>query len=101
MLEIKSFEKKDYVKMAVIGVGGGGNNAIDRMINEGISGVDFIAANTDAQVLDANFAPIKIQLGKSLPRALEPVLIPQLEKSLHLKALMSLKHYWKDTDLFL
>ena len=48
MLEIKSFEKKDYVKMAVIGVGGGGNNAIDRMINEGISGVDFIAANTDA-----------------------------------------------------
>lgn len=70
MLEIKSFEKKDYVKMAVIGVGGGGNNAIDRMINEGISGVDFIAANTDAQVLDANFAPIKIQLGKKLTEGL-------------------------------
>lgn len=70
MLEIKSFEKKDYVKMAVIGVGGGGNNAIDRMINEGISGVDFIAANTDAQVLDANFAPIKIQLEKKLTEGL-------------------------------
>lgn len=66
MIELKNDTKKNYVKMAVIGVGGGGNNAIDRMINEGITGIDFIAANTDVQVLDANLAPIKIQLGKKL-----------------------------------
>jgi cell division protein FtsZ len=47
----------------VIGVGGGGSNAVDRMINVGISGVQFIAANTDAQALALSEAPCKVQLG--------------------------------------
>lgn len=47
----------------VIGVGGGGGNAINRMMEAGITGVDFIAANTDAQALELSKAPVKIQLG--------------------------------------
>ena len=47
----------------VIGVGGGGGNAVNRMIEAGVTGVEFIAANTDAQVLELSKAPVKIQLG--------------------------------------
>ncbi|MGC8769133.1 cell division protein FtsZ [Calditerrivibrio sp.] len=54
----------------VVGVGGAGGNAINNMINAGITNVEFIAANTDAQALAANLAPIKIQLGSKLTRGL-------------------------------
>jgi cell division protein FtsZ len=54
----------------VIGVGGGGGNAIDRMIHVGVSGVQFIAANTDAQALALSEAPRKIQLGPETTRGL-------------------------------
>ncbi len=54
----------------VIGVGGAGGNAINTMIRAGISGVEFIAANTDIQSLQANLAPIKIQLGRELTKGL-------------------------------
>ena len=47
----------------VVGVGGGGGNAINSMIESGMGGVDFIAANSDAQALQHNLAPIKVQLG--------------------------------------
>jgi cell division protein FtsZ len=57
-------------KLKVVGVGGGGGNAINRMIESKLTGVDFIAINTDAQDLDANLAPIKIQIGKDLTRGL-------------------------------
>jgi len=56
--------------LKVIGLGGGGSNAINRMIELGITGVDFIAANTDAQVLKTSLAPTKIQLGSKLTRGL-------------------------------
>lgn len=54
----------------VIGLGGGGSNAINRMIELGLSGVDFIAVNTDAQALRNSLAPTKIQLGPQLTRGL-------------------------------
>jgi len=54
-------EKRAVIK--VIGVGGGGGNAVNRMIEAGVTGVEFIAANTDAQVLELSKAPVKIQLG--------------------------------------
>lgn len=56
--------------LKVIGLGGGGQNAVDRMIELGLSGIDFIAANTDAQVLRNSQAPTKIQLGPILTRGL-------------------------------
>lgn len=57
-------------RIKVIGVGGGGSNAVDRMIEAGIKGVEFIVANTDIQALYHSKAPIKIQLGSKLTRGL-------------------------------
>jgi len=57
-------------KIRVIGVGGGGGNALNRMIEAGVEGVDFIAINTDLQALTANRAPNKIQIGHQLTKGL-------------------------------
>src|SRR3990170_30681 len=54
----------------VLGLGGGGSNAVDRMIELGLTGVDFISANTDYQVLQKSMAPVKVQLGPQLTRGL-------------------------------
>ncbi len=56
--------------LKVIGLGGGGSNAITRMMELGLHGVDFIAANTDYQVLQESPAPVKIQLGPKATRGL-------------------------------
>src|SRR5512147_2908370 len=57
-------------RMKVVGVGGGGGNALNRMIDEGVQGVEFIAVNTDAQALEKNRATVKVQIGKKLTRGL-------------------------------
>lgn len=57
-------------KITVLGMGGGGGNAINNMIKTGLEGVQFIAANTDWQVLERNLAPVKIQLGTNLTKGL-------------------------------
>ena len=57
-------------RIKVVGVGGGGSNAVNRMIESGIKGVEFIVANTDVQALNDSKAPIKIQLGSKLTRGL-------------------------------
>jgi cell division protein FtsZ len=59
-----------HAKIRVVGVGGGGSNAVDSMINRGLRGVDFFAINTDQQALGRNAAPNKIQIGKNLTRGL-------------------------------
>jgi cell division protein FtsZ len=58
------------VLIRVIGVGGGGGNAVNNMINAGLSGVEFIAANTDAQSLGHNLAPVKLQIGAQQTKGL-------------------------------
>jgi cell division protein FtsZ len=63
-------EASDGARIKVVGVGGGGSNAVNTMIAAGLPGVDFIAANTDHQALRANMAPLKIQLGEKLTRGL-------------------------------
>ncbi len=66
-MRIKPAENRQpLTSIRVIGVGGGGGNALNHMIEEGIEGVDFIAVNTDAQDLQKNLAPIKIQIGEKL-----------------------------------
>ena len=57
-------------RIKVLGVGGAGGNAINRMITSGMEGVEFIAINTDAQDLDSNPAETKIQIGKDLTKGL-------------------------------
>ena len=57
-------------KIKVIGVGGGGCNAVNRMIESGVAGVEFIVANTDLQVLNVSHAPLKLQIGKDITNGL-------------------------------
>ncbi|GLC87547.1 cell division protein FtsZ [Lysinibacillus piscis] len=64
----------------VIGVGGGGNNAVNRMIEHGVQGVDFIAVNTDAQALNLSKAEIKLQIGAKLTRGLGAGANPEVGK---------------------
>jgi cell division protein FtsZ len=64
MIEIVEMEPTGTV-IKVIGVGGAGGNAVDHMIREGVQGVEFICANTDAQALNSALAPAKVQLGNS------------------------------------
>jgi len=70
LLEIKTFEEKGPAKILVIGVGGAGNNAVNRMVDENINGVELVAINTDKQVLATSKAPTKIQIGEKLTKGL-------------------------------
>ena len=54
----------------MVGIGGGGSNAVNRMIQAGVGGVDFIAVNTDSQALLLSDAPIRVQVGEKLTRGL-------------------------------
>jgi len=62
--------ENEEAKICVIGVGGGGGNAVNNMITKGITGVEFYAINTDSQALDNNLAPYKIQAGRGLTKGL-------------------------------
>ncbi len=64
------FDDINHAKILVIGVGGGGGNAVNTMISGNLDGVEFVAANTDRQALEANLASHKIQLGSDLTRGL-------------------------------
>src|SRR5699024_8116537 len=64
----------------VVGVGGGGNNAVNRMIDHGVEGVEFIAVNTDAQALNLSKAEIKLQIGEKLTRGLGAGANPEIGK---------------------
>lgn len=66
----KVAQSEAFARIKVIGVGGGGSNAIDRMMEEGIQGVEFIAVNTDAQALMLSKAPTRVRLGDKLTRGL-------------------------------
>ena len=70
MLEIKTNESEAAAKIIVVGVGGGGNNAVNRMIDEQIAGVEFIAINTDKQALQLAKAPTLMQIGDKLTKGL-------------------------------
>ncbi len=61
---------EDYARIRVVGVGGGGSNAVDRMIEAGVMGVEYIAVNTDLQVLDLSAADKKLQIGEKLTSGL-------------------------------
>lgn len=70
MLEIMSNESESSAKIIVVGVGGAGNNAVNRMIDESISGVEFIGINTDSQALQLCKAPTALQIGEKLTKGL-------------------------------
>ncbi|HHS13110.1 MAG TPA: cell division protein FtsZ [bacterium] len=69
MLEFAD-QKNQVARIRVVGVGGAGGNAVNRMIEDGLTGVDFININTDLQALDQNKAPCRLQIGKNLTKGL-------------------------------
>ena len=73
-------EMDQLAKIKVIGLGGGGGNAINRMVESGVKGVEFIAANTDLQVLNSSKADVKIQIGASLTDGLGAGARPDIGK---------------------
>jgi cell division protein FtsZ len=83
----------------VVGVGGGGGNALNTMVASGLSGVDFIAANTDAQALLYNQAPIKVQLGAEITRGLGCGADPDKGRSAALEVRERLRDCFDDTDM--
>ncbi len=79
MLELDT-NMDNLATIKVIGVGGGGNNAVNRMIDYGVEGVEFIAVNTDAQALNLSKAEIKLQIGEKLTRGLGAGANPEIGK---------------------
>ncbi|CAI8797964.1 MULTISPECIES: cell division protein FtsZ [Bacillus] len=79
MLEFDTTQDQ-LASIKVIGVGGGGNNAVNRMIEHGVQGVDFIAVNTDAQALNLSKAETKMQIGGKLTRGLGAGANPEVGK---------------------
>lgn len=81
----------------VIGVGGGGGNAVNHMYNQGIRGVDFIVCNTDEQALNASPIPVKIQLGASLTEGRGAGSLPEVGKNAAIENIEDVKQYLKAT----
>ena len=92
-------EMDQLAKIKVIGVGGGGNNAVNRMIESGVKGVDFIVANTDLQVLNNSKAPVKIQIGSELTNGLGAGANPQIGKEAALESKEELKAALEGADM--
>ncbi len=70
MLEIRTSETESTAKILVIGVGGAGNNAVNRMVEQNIKGVEFVCINTDKQHLKNCKAPQCVQIGEKLTKGL-------------------------------
>ncbi len=86
-------------KVKIIGIGGGGNNALNTMISYQLSGVEFIAANTDAQALAANMAPMKLQLGENLTKGLGAGANPEIGRKAALEDVEKIREAMKGADM--
>jgi len=96
---IEFVDASGAARIKVVGVGGGGGNAVNTMIAAGLPGVDFIAANTDAQALKANLAPIKMQLGDKLTRGLGAGGNPEVGKRAAQEDVERLRETLADADM--
>lgn len=86
-------------KIKVIGVGGGGGNAVNTMIKSGLDGVEFIVANTDSQALEASLAHHKIQLGKELTKGLGAGADPDIGRDAALEDRHEIQELLSDADM--
>ena len=92
-------EMNQLAKIKVIGIGGGGCNAVNRMINSGLKGVDFIVANTDLQVLNDSLAPVKLQLGSELTDGLGAGANPEIGREAALESKAEIEDALKGADM--
>ena len=92
-----TFNQKPTIK--VIGIGGGGGNAVNRMIENDVQGVDFVAINTDAQVLRLSKADTRIQIGKLLTRGLGAGADPEIGRRAAIESEDEIRELLSDTDM--
>ena len=78
MIEFQNEEQNSFASIKVVGCGGGGNNAVNRMVDAGLRGVEFISINTDRQALSQSNAQVKIQIGEKLTKGLGAGAIPEV-----------------------
>ena len=78
MIEFQNEEQNTFASIKVVGCGGGGNNAVNRMVDAGLRGVEFISINTDRQALGQSNAQVKIQIGEKLTKGLGAGAIPEV-----------------------
>jgi cell division protein FtsZ len=95
--QVQTFASGARIK--VVGVGGGGGNAVQNMINAGLRGVQFICANTDVQALNRSAAPCKIQLGERLTKGLGAGADPQIGREAAVESVASVKEHLDDADM--
>jgi cell division protein FtsZ len=86
-------------KIKAIGVGGGGGNMINHMIQEEVSGIDLIVANTDQQALDSSLAPYKMQLGQDTTRGLGAGMVPDKGRESAIESYEEIKEMLKESDI--
>lgn len=86
-------------KIKVIGIGGGGGNAVNTMISYNLRGVEFMIANTDAQALGASLSPVKIQLGANVTKGLGAGSNPEMGKKAALESKDALREYLEGADM--
>jgi cell division protein FtsZ len=86
-------------RIKVVGIGGGGGNAVNTMINAGLPGVEFIAANTDAQALRSNLSPIKVQLGEKITKGLGAGANPGVGKKAAEEDMEKIREYLNGADM--
>jgi len=98
LLELES-SGRNRASIKVVGVGGGGGNALNNMMEAGLQGVEFVVANTDAQALEFNSAPHKIQLGTDLTRGLGCGAVPERGRDLALEVRERLFDLLTGTDM--
>lgn len=98
MAEVKP-SAETFAKTRVVGIGGGGGNAINRMIERGIKGVDFVAINTDVQALHHNKADQKLHIGKSVTRGLGAGMNAELGKQAAEESQNEIRDALKDSDM--
>lgn len=98
-LEMDSVQPSDGARIKVIGVGGGGNNAVDRMIEAGVSKAEFVAVNTDLQQLKTVKAPTTVQIGVRLTSGLGAGAKPEIGKKAAEETENELKEILKNTEM--
>jgi cell division protein FtsZ len=96
---IETRSKVNGAKIKVIGVGGGGGNMINHMIESGVDGIDLIVSNTDAQALQSSLAISKIQLGISITKGLGAGMVPQKGKEAAVESYEEIKSVLEGSDI--
>jgi len=99
MFELTEVCNENLAKIKVIGVGGGGGNAVNTMISYCLQGVDFVNANTDAQALSVSSAPVKIQIGSQITKGLGAGSDPEIGKQSALESRDEIKPYLEGADM--